>query len=56
MAGARRADERFEYPIDPTAAKHGASVAERTHDPDVAYADRPGDWEPTRAPWPPTSD
>jgi uncharacterized cupin superfamily protein len=54
MAGARRADERFEYPIDATAAKHGASVAQRTQDPDVAYADRPGDWEPTRPPWPPT--
>jgi hypothetical protein len=42
MIGARRPDERIDYPVDATAAKHGASVAEATGDPDVAYADRPG--------------
>ena len=56
MVGVRRPDERIEYPVDATAAKHGASVAEPTPDPDVAYADRPGAWEPTRPPWPPTPD
>src|SRR5215212_11880646 len=56
MVGARGPDERLEYPVDATAAKHRASVAQSTHDPDVAYADRPGDWEATRPAWPPRSD
>ena len=34
---------------------HGASVSQPTSDPDVAYADRPGAWEPARPPWPPRS-
>ena len=54
MVGARRPDEQLEYPVDATAARHRASVAEATRDPDVAYADRPGEWEPTRPSWPPT--
>src|SRR3954447_15313574 len=54
MVGARGPDEQLDYPVDATAAAHGASVAQPTRDPDVAYADRPGDWEPARPPWPPT--
>jgi uncharacterized cupin superfamily protein len=56
MVGARRADEQLEYPVDATAAKYGASVTQPTRDPDVAYADRPGAWEPARPPWPPVSE
>ena len=55
MVGARRPDERIEYTVDATAVKHGASVAKPTRDPDVAYADWPGAWEPSRVRWPPTS-
>jgi uncharacterized cupin superfamily protein len=38
FVGARRPDEELLYPQDDTAAKYGASVAEDTTDPDVAYA------------------
>lgn len=38
-----------EYPPDPVAARHGAAVAEHTHLPEVAYADRPA-FEPTDSP------
>jgi uncharacterized cupin superfamily protein len=54
MIGARGRDEQLDYPVDATAAKHGVSVTTPTRDPDVAYADRPGAWEPTQPPWPPT--
>jgi uncharacterized cupin superfamily protein len=54
MIGARRKQETFGYPVSPVAAKYGASVAEETSDPDVAYAGRTNDYEPVRLPWPPT--
>ena len=53
MIGARRDQETFGYPVSAVAAKYGASVAKETSDPDVAYADRPDDFEPVRLPWPP---
>jgi uncharacterized cupin superfamily protein len=51
MIGARP-DVDLHYPASAVAAKHGASVAEDTGDPDEAYADWPGDFEPVRLPWP----
>jgi len=44
-----------ETPASDVAAKHGASVAKETYDPGEAYADRPGEEEPVRLPWPATS-
>jgi len=38
------------FPVDATAARHDASVAEPTDDRNVAYADIP-DNEPARLPW-----
>jgi uncharacterized cupin superfamily protein len=55
MIGARPEVETLHYPVSEVAAKHGASVAEATEDPDTAYADWPGDYEPLRLPWPPGS-
>ena len=43
-------------PVSELAASYGASVAKETADPDEAYADWPGDYEPTRLTWPPRSD
>jgi uncharacterized cupin superfamily protein len=40
------------FPVDAVAARYGASVAEPTGDPKVAYADVPHS-EPARLPWPP---
>ena len=40
------------FPVDAVAARYGASVAEPTGDPQVAYADVPHS-EPARLPWPP---
>jgi uncharacterized cupin superfamily protein len=40
------------FPVDATAARYDASVAEPTGDPKVAYADVPDD-EPARVLWPP---
>ncbi len=34
------------------AGRHSASVATETDDPDEAYADWPGTYEPVRLPWP----
>jgi uncharacterized cupin superfamily protein len=47
-----RPDEPIRYPVSEIAAKYGASVATATGVPDEAYADWPGDYEPTRLPWP----
>jgi uncharacterized cupin superfamily protein len=55
MIGARPEVETIRYPVSEVAAKHGASVAEETDQPDKAYADWPGDYEPARLPWPPGS-
>ncbi|MEA2292996.1 MAG: hypothetical protein QOE86_635 [Solirubrobacteraceae bacterium] len=52
MAGARGPDFAITYPVHEPAARHGASVAEETDDPRVAYAGTPQDWRPVRLPWP----
>jgi uncharacterized cupin superfamily protein len=52
MIGARPDVETLRYPASEVAAKHGASAARTTDDPDEAYADWPGDYEPVRVPWP----
>jgi uncharacterized cupin superfamily protein len=51
MIGARP-DEQIRYPVSEAAAKYGASVATETGEPDEAYADWPGDYQPLRLPWP----
>ena len=56
MIGARPEVETLHYPVSDLAGKYGASVAKETTDPDEAYADWPGDYEPVRLPWPLTSD
>lgn len=53
MIGLRPEEETLRYPVSELAAKYGVSVAEETTDPDEAYADWPGDYEPLRLPWPP---
>jgi uncharacterized cupin superfamily protein len=55
MVGARPEVESLHYPMSEVAARHGASVATETDQPDEAYANWPGDWEPVRLPWPPSS-
>jgi len=52
MIGARPEVETLYYPVSDVAAKHGASVAKETYNPDEAYADWPGDFAPVRLPWP----
>ena len=52
MIGARPEAEQLHYPVSELAAKHGASAAEETPNPDEAYADWPGDFAPVRLPWP----
>jgi uncharacterized cupin superfamily protein len=52
MIGARPEVETILYPVSELAAKYGASAAEETSSPDEAYADWPGDYEPTRLDWP----
>ena len=56
MTGARPADMRVLYPVSELAARHGASAAEETSDPDQAFAgfapsrrERPSCWD--RLPW-----
>ena len=51
MIGARL-DLGLRYPVSEVAAKHGASVAIETENPDEAYADWPGDYQPVRLRWP----
>ena len=53
MIGARPEEEALHYPVSDVAAKHAASAAKETYDPDEAYADWPGDHTPVRLPWPP---
>jgi hypothetical protein len=38
--------------VSEVAAKYGASVAKETGEPDEAYADWPGEYQPIRLPWP----
>ena len=51
MIGARP-DVDLHYPRSEVAAKYGASAAQETDDPDAAYADWPGEYQPMRLPWP----
>jgi uncharacterized cupin superfamily protein len=52
MIGARPEEETLHYPASALAAKYDAAVTTATSDPDEAYADWPGDYEPVRLPWP----
>jgi uncharacterized cupin superfamily protein len=56
MVGARSPDQTTLYPVDPVAARHGASVAHETTSPKEAYADRRGPVTRVPAPWPPAAD
>ena len=56
MIGARPEVETLRYPVSEVAAKYGASVGKETGDPDEAYADWPGGYEPMRLAWPLDSD
>ncbi len=56
MIGARPEVETLHYPVSEVAAKHGASAANETGDPEEAYASWPGDYAPVRLPWPPGSE
>ncbi len=51
MVGTRTPGHRIHYPVDPAAARHGASVQSETASPRVAYADRPP-IEAVSSPWP----
>ena len=54
MIGSRDPDEGIVYPVDETAARHGASVEVETEDPAEAYTSM--GWappEPGKRPWPP---
>jgi hypothetical protein len=48
----RPKEETLRYPVSEVAAKYGVSVAEETEEPDEAYADWPGEFQPVRLPWP----
>jgi uncharacterized cupin superfamily protein len=52
MMGARPEVEELHYPVSELAARHNASAAKETADPDEAYADWPGHHLPVRLPWP----
>ncbi|MBA3412661.1 MAG: cupin domain-containing protein [Actinobacteria bacterium] len=52
MMGARSPGKTIHYPVDPVAARHGASVARETSSPKEAYADLPRTFTRVRAPWP----
>jgi uncharacterized cupin superfamily protein len=54
--GLRPKEETLRYPVSEVAARYGISVAEETEDPDEAYADWPGEFQPVRLPWPPGED
>ena len=49
---ARVPSDPLHYPVSEVAAKYGASVAKETGEPDQAYADWPGEYQPLRLPWP----
>ena len=51
MVGTRSPDRRLHYPVEPAAARHGASVEAATDSPKEAYASRPP-IEPAPSPWP----
>jgi uncharacterized cupin superfamily protein len=51
MVGTRSPDRTIRYLVEPTAARHGASVEVETDSPREAYAQRPP-IRPARSPWP----
>jgi hypothetical protein len=51
MVGTRSPDDAIHYPVEPAAAKYGASVAVATDSPKEAYAGRPP-IVPSPSPWP----
>ena len=51
MVGTRAPDSTINYPVEPAAARHGASVEVATSSPKEAYARRPP-IEPAPSPWP----
>jgi uncharacterized cupin superfamily protein len=53
MTGTRDPDRTIHYPVDPVAARHGASVSRETNSPREAYADQARTVTRERAPWPP---
>jgi uncharacterized cupin superfamily protein len=53
MTGARTAGKLLEYPVDPVAGKHGASVAQHATSSRDAYADLDRTITSVRSPWPP---
>ena len=53
MIGARPEVEQLHYPASELAARYGASAPNDTTNPDEAYADWPGEFNPVRLPWPP---
>ena len=55
MAGTRRPGRAIHYPLDELAARYGASAPFATDRPPEAYSDWPGDAEPVRADWPPST-
>jgi uncharacterized cupin superfamily protein len=57
MIGARGETESILYPVSEVAAKHGASVAQETSDPDEAYrsVEWPEGFEPVQLAWPPSA-
>jgi uncharacterized cupin superfamily protein len=52
MTGARTEGQTSHYPVDPVAARHGASVAQATDSSREAYADLSGTTSRVRSPWP----
>jgi hypothetical protein len=52
MIGARTEDATINYPVSELAARYDASTAKETPHPKEGYADWPGDFAPTRLPWP----
>lgn len=52
MVGARSPDQTTHYPVDPVAARHGASVRRDTDSAREAYAERRGPRTRERSPWP----
>lgn len=54
MVGTREPDEKVHYPVDETAARHGASVPRPSDDPAEAYpsAGWSREYSPVPMPWP----
>jgi uncharacterized cupin superfamily protein len=52
MVGRRSPDKALDYPVSDLAARYGASSAEPTTDPAVAYADWKREFTPATVGWP----